>query len=116
MPIQSRYLFTAAMDVEPGKDAIFNEVYDKEHVPSLLEVPGVVSVARFRRRPLEMFIGGERKKIVLEGEPAYTALYELENPEVLITPAWSAAVERGRWPGQVRPFTSNRRHFMWQRI
>jgi hypothetical protein len=116
MPIQSRYLFTAAMDVEPGKDAIFNEVYDKEHVPSLLEVPGVVSVARFRRRPLEMFIGGERKKIVIEGEPAYTALYELEGPEVLVTPAWSAAVERGRWPGQVRPYTSNRRHFMWQKI
>ncbi|HEY7519560.1 MAG TPA: hypothetical protein VIE36_14835 [Methylomirabilota bacterium] len=116
MPIQSRYLFTAAMDVEPGKDAIFNEVYDREHVPALLQVPGVVSVARFRRRPLEMFIGGERKKIVIEGEPAYTALYELESPEVLVTPAWSAAVERGRWPAQVRPFTTNRRHFMWQKI
>ena len=116
MPIQSRYLFTAAMDVEPGKDAIFNEVYDKEHVPSLLEVPGVVSVARFRRRPLEMFIGGERKKIVIEGEPAYTALYELESPEVLVTPAWSAAVERGRGPPQVRPNTTHPRHVMWQNI
>jgi hypothetical protein len=116
MPIQSRYLFTAAMDVEPSKDAIFNEVYDMEHVPALLQVPGVVSVARFRRRPLEMFIGGERKKIVIEGEPSYTALYELESPEVLVTPAWSAAVERGRWPAQVRPYTSNRRHFMWQKI
>jgi len=39
MPIKTRYLFTAAMDVEPDKDAIFNEIYDKEHVPSLLEVP-----------------------------------------------------------------------------
>ena len=116
MPLQSRYLFTAAMDVEAGKDAIFNEVYDKEHVPSLLTVPGVISVARFKRRELEMFIGGERKKIVIEGEPAYTALYEIESPEVLVTPAWSAAVEKGRWPGQVRPYTKNRRHFMWERI
>ena len=116
MPIAGKYLFIVSMDVAKEKEALFNEVYDKEHVPSLLEVPGVVSVARFRRRPLEMFIGGERKKIVIEGEPAYTALYELESPEVLITPAWSAAVERGRWPAQVRPFTSNRRHFMWQRI
>ena len=116
MPINSRYLFTAAMDVAPGKDAVFNEVYDKEHVPSLLEVPGVVSVARFRRRPLEMFIGGERKKIVIEGEPAYTALYELEGPDVLLSPAWAAAVEKGRWPAHVRPYTTNRRHFLWEKI
>ena len=116
MPLQSRYLFTAAMDVEAGKDTIFNEVYDKEHVPSLLAVPGVISVARFKRRPLEMFIGGERKTIVIEGEPSYTALYELESPDVLVTPAWSAAVEKGRWPAQVRPHTKNRRHFMWERI
>jgi hypothetical protein len=115
MPITSRYLFTAAMDVAPGKEAIFNEVYDREHVPALLEVPGVVSVARFRRRELEMFIGGERKTIVIEGEPAYTALYELESPDVLVTPAWAAAVEKGRWPAQVRPHTRNRRHFMWER-
>ena len=46
MPITSRYLFTASMDVDPAKDALFNEVYDKEHVPSLLEVPGVIAVAR----------------------------------------------------------------------
>ena len=116
MPLKGRYLFIAAMDVEPSKDALFNEVYDKEHVPSLLEVPGVISVARFRRRPLEMFIGGEKKTIVIEGEPAYTALYELEGPDVLVTPAWAAAVEKGRWPAQVRPHTRNRRHVLWEKI
>ena len=116
MPITSRYLFTASMDVEPAKEALFNEVYDREHVPTILKVPGVVSALRFKRRPLEMIIGGERKRIVIEGEPTYTALYEIDSPDVLITPAWSAAVEKGRWPAQVRPFTSNRRHFMWERI
>jgi hypothetical protein len=116
MSIQTRYLFTAAMDVESGKDAIFNEVYDKEHVPSLLQVPGVVAVARFKRRELEMFIGGERKKIAIEGEPSYTALYEIESPDVLVTPQWAAAVEKGRWPAQVRPHTKNRRHFLWEKI
>src|SRR3989442_15064943 len=79
MPIPSRYLFTASMDVEAAKEALFNEVYDREHVPTILKVPGVVSALRFKRRPLEMVIGGERKKIVIEGEPTYTALYELEN-------------------------------------
>jgi hypothetical protein len=109
-------LFLVRMDVAHDHEAAFNEVYDKEHVPSLLTVPGVVAVARFKRRELEMFIGGERKKIVIEGEPSYTALYEIESPEVLVTPQWSAAVEKGRWPAQVRPYTKNRRHFLWEKI
>jgi hypothetical protein len=25
-------------------------------------------------------------------------------------------VDQGRWPGQVRPFTKNRRHVLYQRI
>ena len=116
MPITSRYLFTASMDVEAAKEALFNEVYDREHVPTILKVPGVVSALRFKRRPLEMIIGGERKKIVIEGEPTYTALYELASPAVLVSPEFAKAVELGRWPGEVRPFTKNRKHFMWERI
>ncbi len=104
------------MDVDPAKDALFNEVYDREHVPTILKVPGVISALRFKRRPLEMIIGGERKKIVIEGEPTYTALYELENPSVLVSPEFAKAVELGRWPGEVRPFTKNRKHFMWEKI
>jgi hypothetical protein len=116
MPITSRYLFTASMDVDAAKEPLFNEVYDREHVPTILKVPGVVSALRFKRRPLEMIIGGERKKIVIEGEPSYTALYELESPSVLVSPEFAKAVELGRWPGEVRPFTKNRKHFMWERI
>ncbi len=116
MPTTSRYLFTASMDVEPAKEALFNEVYDREHVPTILKVPGVVSALRFKRRPLEMILGGERKRIVIEGEPTYTALYELESPSVLVSPEFAKAVELGRWPGEVRPFTKNRKHFMWERI
>lgn len=116
MPIQTRYLFSAAMDVEPAKDAIFNEVYDGEHVPLLLKVPGVIAVARFKRQELTMILGGERKTIVFENEPAYNALYELESPEVLTSDAWAKVVDQGRWPGQVRPYTKNRRHILYRRI
>jgi hypothetical protein len=104
------------MDVEPAQEALFNEVYDKEHVPLLLSVPGVVSVARFRARPVTMIIGGERKTIVFENEPRYNALYEIESPEVLTSEAWGSAVDQGRWPGQVRPYTKNRRHLLYERI
>jgi len=112
MPGKAKYLFIASMDVAPEKEALFNEVYDTEHVPELLKVPGVVSVRRAVTVPLTMSIGGERKTIVSEGEPRYSAYYELESAEVLVSDAWAKAVEAGRWPSQVRPFTRNRRHVL----
>ena len=116
MPIQTRYLFSAAMSVPPDKDALFNEVYDKEHVPALLGVPGVIAVARFKSEPVTMMIAGELKTIAIESEPAYTALYEVASPAVLVSNAWAKAVEEGRWPEHVRPYTTNRRHVMYGRI
>jgi hypothetical protein len=116
MSFQTKYVFSAAMDVEPAKDAIFNEVYDKEHVPMLLQVPGVISVARFKKQEVTLVIGGERKTIVVENEPTYNALYEIESPEVLVSDAWAKAVDQGRWPGQVRPYTKNRRHVLYTRL
>jgi hypothetical protein len=107
---KARFLLTAAMDVDPAKEALFNEVYDTEHIPELLKVPGCLAVQRFSLVPLKMSIGGELKTIVAEGEPKYSAVYELESADVLTSPAWAAAVEKGRWPAQVRPYTRNRRH------
>lgn len=71
MPIHSRYLFSAAMDVDPSHERLFNEVYDREHVPSLLTVPGVVAVSRYELQPLTMSIGGQLKTIVIEHAPKY---------------------------------------------
>jgi hypothetical protein len=107
---KTRYLFTASMDVDADKEALFNEVYDTEHVPNLLKVPGVLAVYRSTLAPLKMSIGGEMKAVVAEGEPKYSAVYELESAEVLTSEAWAKAVEAGRWPAQVRPYTRNRRH------
>ena len=112
MPIESRYLFTASMDVQPDKEDVFNEVYDTEHVPLLRQVPGVVSIARLKTEELTMILGGERRAIVVEGEPRYSAIYEIESPDVLTRDAWAAAVDQGRWPDEVRPYTTNRRHVL----
>ena len=43
MPIATKYLFIVSMDVTKEKEALFNEVYDTEHVPLLLKVPGVIA-------------------------------------------------------------------------
>ena len=112
MSAKAKYLMIASMDVDPEHEAIFNEVYDKEHVPNLSKVPGVLGITRYKREELTMNIGGERKTIRIENEPLYTAIYELESPEVLTSAAWDKAVEEGRWPAQVRPHTRNRRHVL----
>ncbi len=109
MPIGSRYLFIASMDVAPDKEALFNEVYDQEHVPNLLKVPGVHAVTRIKGKAFAVAMGGERREVPAES-PVYSAIYEIDGPEVLTSVAWAEAVEAGRWPGEVRPFTSNRRH------
>ena len=112
MPAEAKFLFIASMDVDPDRDALFNEVYDTEHIPLIRKVPGVISARRCRTVPLNMIIGGERKTIVAEGEPKYSAIYELESAEVLLSEGWAKAVDAGRWSTQVRPFTRNRRHVL----
>ena len=111
MPIGARYVFMASMDVAPDKEALFNEVYDREHIPNLLAVPGVLAVTRVRSEPFALSIGGERQEMPA-ASPRYTAIYELESADVLASDAWARAVEAGRWPTEVRPFTSNRRHVL----
>jgi hypothetical protein len=113
MPIASKYLFVASMDVDPGKEALFNEVYDTEHVPNLLRVAGVRSVTRMEGEPFAMSIGGEEKPVTHDG-PRHSALYEIDGPHVLVSREWAKAVEAGRWPGEVRPFTRNRRHALYR--
>jgi hypothetical protein len=112
MPISTKYVFIASMDVAPEKEALFNEVYDREHVPNLLKVPGVRAVTRLRRQAASLKIGGESKQVTGEGAPTYTAIYEIDTPDVLTSAAWAEASELGRWPTEVRPFTTNRHHIV----
>lgn len=110
MPVTGKWIFTAAMDVDADKEAIFNEVYDEEHVPFLSRVPGVISVTRFQIDTLRITMGGETKTVDSSGDPRYICIVELENPDVLTSAAFAQAVDAGRWPTHVRPFTRNRHH------
>ena len=112
MTRDARYLFIASMDIDPAKEALFNEVYDTEHIPALLKVPGVLSARRYRRVPLTLMIGGKRQVVEAPNEPQYSAVYDIETPDVLLGDAWARAVEAGRWPDEVRPYTTNRRHVL----
>jgi hypothetical protein len=113
MPVSSKYLFVVSMDVDADKEELFNEIYDTEHLPNLLAVPGVRAVTRMTGEPFAMSIGGAEKEVTHDG-PRYSAIYEIDGPRVLVSPEWANAVEQGRWPIQVRPFTHNRRHALYK--
>jgi len=116
MPLAKKYLFIVSMDVQKDKEALFNEVYDKEHIPFLSKVPGVGAVTRAKTVPAAFNIGGEKKVLDGAGMAHYVAIYELDSPDVLLSKEWAAAGEKGRWAKEVRPYTSNRSHVVRQVI
>jgi len=117
VPSKAKYLFVVSMDVVADKEDLFNEVYDTEHVPFITAVPGVLGATRSTREPLTMLLAGEKRTMDPGDEPKYSVTYELESADVLLSDAWAEAGERGRWPNDVRPHTTNRRHILrkvWQ--
>ncbi len=112
MPVDTLYLFMVSMDVPADREDFFNQVYETEHVPYLTSVPGVVSATRSVREPLRMMLAGKERTMDPGDEPRYSVIYEIESPDILLSAAWAEAGEHGRWPTEVRPFTTNRRHIL----
>ena len=102
MAAQAPYLFVVMMDVAPDVEAAFNDVYDREHIPALLKVPGILSAARYRTDT--------------PGVPRYVALYEMDRPDVPESEAFTRAADSGTWPHRIRPHTSNRKHIVYTRV
>ncbi|MFT3863804.1 MAG: hypothetical protein QM729_05980 [Solirubrobacterales bacterium] len=116
MSTNPRYLFIAAMNVAAEQEALFQDVYDAEHVPYLSSVPGVGAVTRYRTVDLAAIVGEDGPIKSAPDEPRYTAIYELESPEILAGEDWNRMIEKGRWPTEVRPYTADRRHVLLERL
>jgi hypothetical protein len=80
-------LLLNAMNIAPELEAEFNDWYDKEHIPALAAVPGVLCARRFRG------ISGNRK---------YVALYHLAAPEVVESDEWKQA-RQSDWTSRLQP-------------
>lgn len=102
MPSHAQHLYLVMMDVDPEKEAEFNRVYDTEHIPTLLTVPGVLSATRYRTS--------------VPGVPRYAAVYELAAPDVPQSEAFQRAADSGEWLTEIRPHTRNRQHIVYTRI
>jgi hypothetical protein len=97
-PPEAGGLLLNAMNIAPEREAEFNEWYDKEHIPALSAVPGVLCARRFRGT-------GERK---------YVALYHLATPDVQESPEWKAARESD-WTSRLQPHFRDHLRLVCQR-
>jgi len=86
-PADAGGLLLNAMNIAPELEAEFNEWYDKEHIPALAAVPGVLCARRFRGS------SGNRK---------YVALYHLDSPDVVESAEWKTARE-SEWTTRLKP-------------
>jgi hypothetical protein len=84
---QAGGLLLNAMNIAPELEAEFNEWYDKEHIPALAAVPGVLGARRFRGT------SGNRK---------YVALYHLTDPAVVESAEWKTA-RQSDWTSRLQP-------------
>jgi hypothetical protein len=105
-----KFLFVVQMSVDPKYDREVRFAYE-DHVRSLVDVPGVLGAIR------TVTIPGAKARLagstvgLPSGETAdYVTFYELESPEILMSDAWSAAVDTGRWATDARRLTKDRRH------
>jgi hypothetical protein len=96
------YIFLVMMDVEPHREALFNELYDNEHVPVMLGLSGCVNAVRYRTQA--------------PGEPRYLAAYEVARADLPNSSLWHDTSDIGRWKPEVRPYTYNKRFILCERI
>ena len=93
-PSSAGGLLLVGMTASAEQDAAFNYWYDKEHVPALSAVPGVICARRFAS------VGSNATK--------YVALYHLTGPEIQESAAWKQASGDTPMPQAVRDTITGR--------
>jgi hypothetical protein len=99
------FIYLVQMDIPAEHEADFNRVYDTEHVPEILKVPGVRGCTRYML-----------ERTNKQGLAKYLALYEVDSVEVIDSPAWTKASEIGDWAPKIRPHTTNRSHTVMRKL
>jgi hypothetical protein len=101
----TEYVYVVQMDVPADREPDFNRIYDTQHIPEILKVPGVLGVRRYVL---------ERSSVT--GTPRYLAIYRLSSPDVPQSAAWIAASDTGEWKPKIRPHTTNRMHSVFKAL
>lgn len=70
----AKYTLVVLTNASSGKDAEFNEWYNKVHIPDVLNVPGFVAAQRFKIADAQLDKSDRPHR--------YLALYELETDDI----------------------------------
>jgi|ERR1051326_4708087 hypothetical protein len=96
------YVFWVMMDIEPHKEALFNELYDTEHLPLLGKLAGMTNAVRYRT--------------ATPGEPKYLCVYEVDRADLPQSKLWNDTSDVGRWKPDVRPYTYNKKWIVSEKL
>jgi len=99
------YIYLVQMDIPVEMEAEFNRIYDTEHVPNIVQAPGVHGCSRYRLESTNA-----------PGLARYAAVYYIDSPDVPNSPGWTAESEKGDWSTTIRPHTTNRSHSIFKRL
>jgi hypothetical protein len=97
-PDDAGALFIVMMSIAPAVEEEFNDWYNLEHIPRLIQVPGVICARRFR---------------ALGAASRYMAVYHLADAAAYAEASWCDA-DRTPWIGRMRRFQSDRQYFMFK--
>lgn len=95
-------LLLAALDVPDAFVAEFNRIYDNEHVPQLLALPGFLNGRRFQ---------------AVDGKPRFQAVYDLASPDAFAPAIFEAQSKiNNEWNEKVRPQYTFRESGVFEQI
>ena len=101
----SPYVYVVQLAIPKEIDDRFNELYDSEHVPAFMNVPGVKACSRYK---LEWADSDEM--------PEYLTIYDVDAPDVPKSEQWRRGSAHGEWAIEIRPHMRVRRHGMFKRL
>lgn len=91
------YCMMITFEIAPGDEAEFNDIYDNDHIPTIMKLDGVTEVIRFKDT-------GPNEKGLL----VYSAIYFMTKENLHLTPEWKALSDTGRWMPVIRPKVKSR--------
>ena len=91
------YVFWVMMDVEPHREALFNDLY---------------AARRLVGRPTYAV----RYRTATQGQPRYLCAYEVTRADLPMSKLWNETSDIGRWKPDVRPYTYNKKWIPSERI
>jgi len=91
------YCMMITFELAPEDEAEFNDIYDNDHIPTIMKLDGVTEVIRFKD-------AGPNEK----GFLVYSAIYFMTKENLHLTPEWKALSDTGRWMPVIRPKVKSR--------